>query len=242
MHMTHRGSPEIRLSMLDGFSIGPIVPSPSPASVWRIVAYLALRGPTPRQRIAGALWPEATQARAMGCLRSGVWRLQRELPRVVDASRGVLSLRDRVSTDVDPLVATARSILENDAHIPDDFGLLLRDNELTPEWHDDWVLIERERLRQLRLEALDTLASRLISIRKSGLAMQAGLAALGTDPLRESSCQRVIQAHLLRGNVAQARHQYDAYADLLRRELGVDPSALTRRLFSADERSHALTG
>jgi DNA-binding SARP family transcriptional activator len=232
----HESGARIELSVLDGFRVGATAPSLSPGSVWRIAAYLALRGPTQRQRIAGALWPEATQTSAMGRLRSAVWRLQREMPRLLDARRGVLALSEYVSADASRLVALAQSILLSDSHVPDDFTLLLRDNDLTPEWHDDWILVERERLRQLRLEALDTLADRLIAAGRAGLAMQAGLAALSTDPMRESSCQRVIQAHLFQGNLVQAHHQYDSYAALLRGELGVDPSPLTRRLFSADER------
>lgn len=231
----------IELSVLDGFRIGSTAPSLSHGSIWRIAAYLALRGPTQRHRIAGALWPETTQHLAMGRLRSGVWRLQRDAPCLLDSRRGVLALSGQVSSDVSRLVALAQSILASDSHVPDDFALLLRANDLTPEWHDDWILVERERLRQLRLEALDTLAGRLIAANRPGLAMQAGLAALATDPMRESSCQRVIQAHLFQGNLVQARHQYDSYAALLRGELGVDPGPLTRRLFAADERGLVLT-
>jgi DNA-binding SARP family transcriptional activator len=237
----HDPGPRIELSLLDGFQVRGLAPSLSPGSVWRIAAYLALRGPAQRHRIAGALWPEAPQHSAMARLRSGVWRLQREVPQLLDARRGVLALSPYVSTDAARLVATAQSILLSDSHLPADFSLLLRDNDLTPEWHDDWILVERERLRQLRLEALDALADRLIAAGRPGLAMQAAVAALSTDPMRESSCQRVIQVHLLHGNLVQARHQYDSYAALLRGELGVDPSPLTRRLFSVDERGQGVT-
>ena len=33
--------------------------------------------------------------------------------------------------------------------------------ELLPDWYDDWVLLERERFRQLRLHALDALCDDL---------------------------------------------------------------------------------
>src|SRR3954469_20548481 len=43
----------------------------------RITAYLAVRGPTTRSRLAGELWPETTQDRALGCLRTAIWRVNR---------------------------------------------------------------------------------------------------------------------------------------------------------------------
>lgn len=232
----------VTVRLLDGFAAGPLVPSPTTGSVWRIAAYLALYGPTARHRVAGELWPEATQERALGSLRSGVWRIQRELPGLIDARRALLSLTDRAVADVDELVRETRAILECDTHLPVDASVLLRHGELLPDWHDEWIVVERERLSQLRLDALDALAGRLLARGRFGLGLESALAALRTDPLRESSCQRVVQACLLQGNTAQARRHYEFHAARLRKELGVEPAPFRAALVGLSESARALAG
>ncbi len=229
-----------RISLLDGFSIDEWMPSVSSASPLRVVAYLALHGPTARQRIAGALWPDAPQERALGSLRTGIWRLRREFPGLLDVRGGVPRLHEEVTTDVQELSATARRVLDEDGYLPPDLTVLLRGGELLPLWLDEWIAADRDRLRQLRLDALDTAADVLIARGRPGMALQAGLAALAADPLRESSCQQVIRAYLRQGNLAQARKQYEEYAAHLALELGVDPSPATRRLFASDARALVL--
>ncbi|MCX2946940.1 AfsR/SARP family transcriptional regulator [Lentzea sp. NEAU-D7] len=52
----------------------------------------------------------------------------------------------------------------------------------------------------------------------------ARLAAVQTDPLRESAHRTLVQLHLADGNPAQALRQYQTYRALLRAELGLEPS------------------
>ncbi|WP_079045878.1 AfsR/SARP family transcriptional regulator [Carbonactinospora thermoautotrophica] len=217
--------------MLDGFSLGTYVPTPLPASVWRIVTFLALRGPTTRAKIAGTLWPEATEAHAQGRLRTAVWRLQRDHPGLIETRPGILSLAESVWVDVHDVMRVAHEILlPDEERVPADFPLLLRDAELMPGWDDEWIVFERERLRQLRLHALEVLAQRLTAQRRFGAALEAALAALGSDPLRESAHRVMISVHLAQGNLCEARRQYEECASILGAELGVAPSPLTRRL------------
>ena len=49
--------------------------------------------------------------------------------------------------------------------------------------------------------------------------------AITAEPLRESAQRALIEAHVAEGNLAEARRGYVLYRDLLRRELGVDPSS-----------------
>ena len=99
--------------------------------------------------------------------------------------------------------------------------------ELLPGWYDDWILFERERFRQLRLRALDTLCDRLTDARRFDAALEAGLAAVAGEPLRESSHRAVIRAHLADGNVAEAVRQYRLCRRLLNDHLGLEPSDQT---------------
>lgn len=221
------------LCLLDGFSIDAWAPYPSPASPWRIVAYLALHGPTARQRLAGMLWPNATQENAQGSLRSGLWRLQLKRPGIIDAQPGNLALSTDLTTDVGALEEAARAVADGAPVGTDELARLLRVNLLLPEWHDEWIIPERERLRQLHLHALESLADHLIDAGDLALAHQVSLAELTADPLREAPHRHLVRLHLRQGNLALAHQQYRSYAELLERELGVAPNPSVGALLDA---------
>jgi len=96
--------------------------------------------------------------------------------------------------------------------------------DLLPDWYDDWVLVERERLRQLRLHALEALAISRMEAGRHGEAAGAALSAVSIEPLRESAQRVLIRVHLAEGNVGEAVRQYHSYKQLLLEELGLAPS------------------
>jgi DNA-binding SARP family transcriptional activator len=96
--------------------------------------------------------------------------------------------------------------------------------DLLPDWYDEWLVVVRERLRQLRLHALDAICDRLISSGSSDRAIDLALTAVAIEPLRESAHRQLIKAHLAEGNAAEALRQYRSFAALLRQELGIPPS------------------
>jgi DNA-binding SARP family transcriptional activator len=220
----------IRLTLLGGFAADGRMPQLSAGSPWRIAAYLAIHGPSPRPRVAGLLWPEAGQAKAQASLRSGLWRLQAQLPGLVEVRRDSLDLARGVSSDLEAFLVTVRHVLAAETCDPADCALITGAGELTPEWEDEWIETERERLRQLRLRSLGVLADRLLAARQVELAYQVTLAELATDPLREIAHRRMIRLHLSQGDVAQAQQQFETCAALLRAELGVRPSPRTVNL------------
>jgi SARP family transcriptional regulator, regulator of embCAB operon len=80
--------------------------------------------------------------------------------------------------------------------------------DLLPDWYDDWVLLEAEDWRQLRLHALEALAGRLIALGCWGEAANAAGAAVRAEPLRESARAALIQAHLAVGNQSEAVREF----------------------------------
>jgi DNA-binding SARP family transcriptional activator len=60
--------------------------------------------------------------------------------------------------------------------------------------------------------------------------VQAGLAAVSGEPLRESAHRTLIHAHLAEGNPGEAVRQYHLYRRLLADELAIEPSAAIRAL------------
>jgi DNA-binding SARP family transcriptional activator len=97
-------------------------------------------------------------------------------------------------------------------------------------WYDGWVLDKRERFRQLRLHALEHLGELLFQADRISAAVQLGLVAVASEPLRESAHRWLVRAHLREGNVAEALLRYRTYAKLLARELQVRPSAALQEL------------
>lgn len=111
--------------------------------------------------------------------------------------------------------------------------LVLDDVDLLPDWADDWLVLDRERLHQLRLHVLETLADRLADDGRFGLALDVALAALRSDTLRESAHRSVIRVHVAEGNIGEARRAYARCCDVLRRELGIAPSAATAGILAS---------
>jgi DNA-binding SARP family transcriptional activator len=90
--------------------------------------------------------------------------------------------------------------------------------------------MRRERFHQLRLRALEALCRKLVGMGRIGQAVQAGIAAVSGEPLRESAHRELVMAHIAEGNVAAALRQYEAFRRLLADELKLEPSEEMRSL------------
>jgi DNA-binding SARP family transcriptional activator len=221
-----------RLEFLGGFTLtvdGGTVEVPR--TLQRLIAFLGLRQQATRAQAVGALWPEVSEDRALGSLRTALWRLQQLGAPVIATSGEKLSLAGEVVVDVAELVRAARLpyYTEDDRRTTEDL-LLDGPAELLPGWFEDWVLVERERLRQLCLHALEDLAEHRLRARRYGDALEAALAAMRAEPLRESPYRLLIEIHIAEGNYSEAVQTYRAYRALLDRELGVAPSPAIRSL------------
>jgi DNA-binding SARP family transcriptional activator len=230
---------EARLSLLGSFELvcacGRVR---LPMSGQRLVAFLALHDrPLQRLYVASVLWLDTPEERACANLRSALWRLHRCDPGLVDTVGQELRLSPKVAVDLREAEAAAYRILE--VCEPDEkrFEPAQLSDDLLPDWYDDWVLLERERFRQVRLHALDTLCERLTTGGRLEEALEAGLSAVAAEPLRESAHRAVVRVHLAEGNTAEAIRQYRLCRRLLKEQLGVEPSPRMLQLF---EEVHAL--
>jgi DNA-binding SARP family transcriptional activator len=204
----------------------------------RVLAFLALaRRPLLRSHVAGMLWPEASEERAHGSLRSALWRLQHAGAGLVVARSSQLAPAPGLQVDVGDLLEVSHAVLDDgigtdpEAVVPRLARTL--GGELLPDWYEDWVAVEREHLRQLRLHALESLADRLVGLGRYAAASEAALAAVAADPLRESAHRSLIRVYLAEGNAADAFRQYAFYRRLARDRLGLDPSELMEALLPA---------
>jgi DNA-binding SARP family transcriptional activator len=213
------------LTLLDAFELAcDGAPVAIPMSAQRLLAFLALHPrPLLRPLVAGTLWPETTEERAHASLRSALWRLHRLGDGLVDVTGPRLRLGAAVEVDLRLAEATARRLLEGAEAVTAETATLF--GELLPDWYEDWVLLERERFRQLRLRALDALCERLTRADRLAEAFEIGLAALAAEPLRESAHRALVRIHLAEGNAGEALRQYRLCRRLLGERLGIEPSA-----------------
>jgi DNA-binding SARP family transcriptional activator len=206
----------VRLILLGGFALyDGDRPVSVPVSAQRVLALLALHDrPLQRVYVAGCLWLESTQERANASLRTALWRLRQLSCRVIQSTTTELSLGGDVTVDVNQTTATAHRAL---AHVADEADLetLCQAGEILPGWYDEWLLIDRERFRQLRVHALESLSEDCVRQRRFAAATAAALAAVSADPLRESAHRAVIGAHLAEDNFAEALQQYFVYRKLI---------------------------
>jgi DNA-binding SARP family transcriptional activator len=202
----------------------------------RLLAFVALhQGRVERRYAAGSLWPVVDDARAAGNLRSALWRLNRAGIRLLSTDKYGLTMRDDVLIDVH-LVSSWAGRLLGDTASQEDLGAMpwgVDALELLPGWYEDWVLLERERIRQRLLHALEALSRQLSRLGRAGEAVEAAMMAVSAEPLRESAQRALIEAHLAEGNWIEGRRSFEAYRDVLGRELAVEPdpelAALVRR-------------
>jgi len=198
-----------------------------------LLAFIALRRRrVERRQAAGALWPLGDEERAAGNLRSALWRLRRAGIDVLEADKWSLALGTEVRVDLHALEEWATRVIggsaaDHDLAIPSAASDALN---LLPGFYDDWALIERERIRQRVLHALEALSQRLSGAGRFADAIESAMLATSAEPLRESAHRSLIKAHIAEGNLTEARRAYLAYQRLAQRELGTLPS----KNFAAD--------
>jgi DNA-binding SARP family transcriptional activator len=217
------------LSVLGGFRLtSGGTPVALPTNAQRVLGFLALND-TGHQRhvLAGRLWTDASQERAQANLRTAIWRVRQTMPGVVDCSRDSVSLNSTVTCDYRWMLTLAERLLHRVLPPADlrqvPFGLLAC--ELLPGWDEDWLLIERERHRQLRMHALEALSVQLTDIGEFGLAVDCAYAAIAIEPLCESAIHALLRACLAEGNRAEALRQFHRFRDLLADQTGLRPSS-----------------
>ncbi|MEL7207595.1 MAG: BTAD domain-containing putative transcriptional regulator [Actinomycetota bacterium] len=223
--MTTADTPLVELRLLGGFGLqidGRIV-DVTPAAQ-RLLAFVALtpRG-AERSYTAFQLWPEHDEHRAKANLRSALWRLGKAPAVLIEATKSRLRLAEGVWIDVrhglDEL-ARAEPHTTLDTVRP----MQSLDHDLLPDWYDDWLTVERERLRQFRLGTLEDAARHALRQGHPNAAVQLALAAVAIEPIRESSHRLVIDAHLANGNRFEAQRQLDCYQQMLQSALGHHPA------------------
>lgn len=195
---------------------------PGPAAALTL-AYLALEGATPRDRLAGMLWPERPEMRARANLRQLLLRVRASAP-ILEGDP--LRLAPGVWVD-------ARDLPE-DALAGSGSGPLLAGIDATP-WPGlaDWLVSRQtEHAAHVKHALLDLIASAR-AVRDLAAASAAAERLAHLDPWSEAACRAVMEVALAQGEPAAALRAFRRLRRALARELGTGPGeqtvALARR-------------
>jgi len=193
-----------------------------------------------RDQLASLLWSDRGDQQARDSLKHSLTRLrqgfQSTISQPIVADRNSVSLDPRVvTTDVATFEQLVREgtpeALEQAAALYR--GDLLDGIGIRDPAFEDWLLVERQRLRQLAEDALSKLMAQSM---KAGARERAAAAArrlLALDPLREAACRALMRIHAEQSQTAQALKLYETLRDRLHRELGVKPEPETVQLYES---------
>jgi DNA-binding SARP family transcriptional activator len=180
-----------------------------------LLAWLWAEGPTPRSRLAGLLWPEASEERARGNLRQRLLKLRQEAGDLLDDENGVLRLKPQVVIEPpDPPGAALLQALEFD------------DCEAFARWLEGRREATRERRkREWLAEVREAAASQRLDD-----ALYAADQLLQADRESEEAYRVLMEVSYLRGDHAAALGAWDRCRDMLRQLYGVRPTPATQQL------------
>jgi len=123
----------------------------------RLIAFLALYSrPLRRRLVSGSLWIDRPEGKANARLRTALWRLRRTGCAVVGVTQNRLPLAAALAADTREIPTRAQRVLADEPGLGDLPASCLTEDLLLHRY-DDWVLSQRDRLRQLRRDALESL-------------------------------------------------------------------------------------
>lgn len=238
----------VSIRLLGRFSVqGPSGPLHlESAKTGALLAYLALApGKRARAKLQRMFWPDVTDERAARNLRHAIWDLRRTFDacgaRVVTADRSDLAFAASESVVVDALeLLAARDALRRGADPVGDGGAIP-----TPPWRgelldgtfiqdapafEEWLAIERERLRAAAVEVLRALVAGHRQRGELDAALEKARELVALDPWREDAHRVVMDVLALAGDVPAALAQFEQCRRILAAELQTAPSAETTRL------------
>ncbi|NTU80910.1 MAG: AAA family ATPase [Chloroflexales bacterium] len=237
--------PILHLRLLGDFSLAygeePVV-SIATARLRSLLAYLVLHREAPqlRQHLAFLFWPDSPESQARTNLRQLLHELRQALPdadRYLVADTSTVRWRTEAPFQLDvaafehTLAVAATTTRADDQRTALEQAAHLYRADLLPSCYDDWIVPERERLRQQHRHALTQLIRLLEQRRDYADAIRYAQRLLQDDPLDEVVTRDLMRLLALNNDRAGALRLFHSSATRLQRELGVAPSQPTRDVY-----------
>lgn len=239
--------PRLELHLLGPLQVlltGKPVPGLISIKAKALLAYLAVeRRPVPRSTLAGLLWSDLPEEDALRNLRVELVKLRHFLDPYLMFTHQEGQIRPGAHSWVDlyefegclaapgPVSSVLTNQLSRGAALyRGDFlsGFKVRGAPL----FEEWLVLERERQRQMALTLLERLVEVSIELQDWSRGLSAARKLLSIDSWREHSHRQLIQLLALSGDRPAALAQFDATRRILVQELGVEPGPETLSLYN----------
>jgi len=191
-----------------------------------------------RERLSGMFWPDASESNARSNLRHALWRARRAIDDAGFRS-GDYFLVDNLSIGFNPNSACwvdVHTVADNDAALEDDIDSMLAraavyGGDLLPGFYDDWVVLERERLRAVFEQLMQKLIDSMMDDRRWRQVLEWGERWVALGQIPEPAYRAVMVAYDQLGDRAGVVNTYNRCVSALKDELSVEPSLLTNETF-----------
>src|SRR5262245_3236990 len=191
-----------------------------------------------RAKLTALLWPEQSEDIARHGLRQCLLDLRHALAKgQVEAIRtesDVIGLEpSRIIVDVarfDRLVGQGDAAALKEA-MSLYHGDLLEGFTVDEPPFDDWLQVERERLRSTAVKALKELLAEHVREKIIDAAVHIAVRLLTFEPFDETVHRTLMRLYSESGRRSSALRQYEVCVELLGRELNVEPETETRELY-----------
>jgi predicted ATPase/DNA-binding SARP family transcriptional activator len=214
-----------------------------------LFAYLALHQEEhAREKLAALFWAEFPDAQARHSLSNAITVLRRQIgDRLLLADRETVQMNPAFSLWVDAVEFQGRVKSGGQGAnwaAEAQAGIDLYQDDLLPDFYDEWIAPVRERLRSLYHETLLRLIELARMQGEYGHAIELAKRMLTGDSASEPAHQHLMFCYAMTGNRAAALQQYKECERILREELAAEPAAETRALHewikqASTERSRA---
>jgi DNA-binding SARP family transcriptional activator len=240
----------LSLTLLGGFQArlepGSAITLPTRKSQ-ALLAYLALPPGRahPRDKLAALLWGGIREESARASLRQALFAIRKALSdtSAVHQDGDALALEPG-AVEVD--AATFERLVREGTSVALERAAALYQGDLLSGFavdegpFEEWLLGERERLRELALEALAKLLAHQRKGGASETAVQSALKLLTLDPLQEPVHRTLMRLYAEGGRRGAALRQYQQCVSVLGRELGIEPEPETKALYQEILRERPL--
>jgi DNA-binding SARP family transcriptional activator len=202
-----------------------------------LLAYLAtcLGDEQPRDKLTALLWGDRSDAQARDSLRHALTEIRKAVGSgTLRAQDGGVALDPRgIEVDTRELLRFAElgspEALEQAAALYR--GDFLEGFAVGEPPFEEWLVSERERLRELALETFARLLALQSKVGQIDRAIQTAVRLLALDPLQEAVHRALMRLYARRGRRGAALRQYQLCVAALQRELGAEPELETTELY-----------